>query len=184
MNTAIVGILLAAGRSRRFGADKRLHRLADGTPMVVAAARPLTAVLDDVVAVVDDGGGEVAELLRREGLRTVANPRTGDGMGTSVACGVAAASGASGWIVALGDMPYVPQTVVRMLARALEDGADIAAPGYRGQRGHPVAFSARHAQELTGLAGDEGARGIISRYRDSLQLIDVEDPGVILDIDH
>ena len=67
---------------------------------------------------------------------------------------------------------------------ALERGAGIVAPLYRGQRGHPVGFSARYADELLGLSGDTGARDIIAAHGDSLQLIEVADRGVITDIDH
>ena len=112
MRATIVGVLLAAGQSRRFGSNKLLHRLDDGLPMVVASARHLRAVLPQAVAVVDDTGGEVATLLAQEGLRVVANPRAGEGMGTSIACGVAASADAAGWVIALGDMPYVPDSVI------------------------------------------------------------------------
>lgn len=51
----IVGILLAGGSARRFGADKLLHPLPDGVPIAVAAARNLAAALPRVVAVDDPG---------------------------------------------------------------------------------------------------------------------------------
>jgi len=183
MRVAIVGVLLAAGQSRRFGSNKLLHRLDDGVPMAVAAARHLRALLPEAVAVVDDTGGEVATLLRQEGLRLVANPRAAEGMGTSIACGVAASADAAGWVIALGDMPYVPESVIGAVVSGLQAGSEIIAPVYRGQRGHPVGFSARHAQALMELRGDEGARGIIAAHQDSLDLVDVVEPGVLVDID-
>ena len=183
MSSGIAGILLAAGQGRRFGANKLLHRLDNGLPMVLASARPLTAVLDEVVAVVDDTAGEVAQLLRAEGARIVANPHAGEGMGRSIACGVAAMLEADGWLIALGDMPYVPRSAILGVAGALQQGADIVAPLYRGQRGHPVGFARRHAPALLQLRDDQGARGIVSQHRRSLELIEVDDPGVVLDID-
>ncbi len=48
----IVGILLAAGQSRRFGADKKLHPLADGTPMALVAARHLAAMCARTIVVI------------------------------------------------------------------------------------------------------------------------------------
>ena len=39
------GILLAAGRSSRFGADKLLQPMPDGTRVAVAAARALVTAL-------------------------------------------------------------------------------------------------------------------------------------------
>ena len=183
MTAAITGILLAAGQSTRFGANKLLHRLGDGTPMAVAAARPLTAVLACSIAVVADAQNGLAGQLAQEGLRIIPNPRAGDGMGTSIACGVAASPDASGWVIALADMPCIPEAVIQAIVDGLDRGADIIAPVYQGQRGHPVGFSARHAVALKQLQGDAGARGIIAAHKDSLELIETPEAGVILDID-
>lgn len=183
MSSNIVGVLLAAGLSTRFGTDKRLHPLEDGTPMAVASARTLRAALPDVIAVVDDMQSEAARLLAKEGLYIVANPRATEGMGTSIACGVAKDAAAQGWIIALADMPYVPVEVIHALVERLKQGADIVAPVYRGRRGHPVGFAARHAEILMRLTGDEGARGILAANSATLELVDVREQGVILDID-
>ena len=183
MSANSVGILLAAGRGARFGADKRLFPLADGLPMAVVSARRLRSVLSDVIAVVDDARSEVARLLAAEGLRIVENPRAGDGMGISIACGVAACSSARGWVIALADMPYIPVSVIHAVVAGLDKGADIIAPVYQGKRGHPVGFAARHAEALMQLSGDEGARGIIAASSSTVELIEVSEQGVVLDID-
>jgi molybdenum cofactor cytidylyltransferase len=183
MTRACVGLLLAAGQGRRFGGNKLLHPLDDGTAMMLASARPLRAVLPEVLAVVGAADGKVARLLAQEGIQVVYNPHARGGVGTSIACGVAASRHAGGWVIALADMPWIPQTVVQTVAAALSCGADIVAPVYRGQRGHPVGFSARHAAALMSLNADEGARGIIDAHRDSLELIEVHDRGVLVDID-
>jgi molybdenum cofactor cytidylyltransferase len=183
MTIPCVGLLLAAGQGRRFGGNKLLHPLDDGTPMVVTSARHLHAVLADTLAVVADADGDVARLLAQEGLQLVCNPRAHEGVGTSIACGVAASRHAGGWVIALGDMPWIPQHIVQAVVAALARGADIVAPVYRGQRGHPVGFSARHAAALMRLHADAGARGIIAAHRDSLELIVVHDRGVLVDVD-
>jgi molybdenum cofactor cytidylyltransferase len=183
MTRGCTGLLLAAGQSRRFGANKLLQPLDDGTPMVVASLRHLQAVVADSIAVVNDPQGEVATLLAAEGVRLVENARAHEGLGTSIACGVAACPDAQGWIIALGDMPYIPEPVIQAVVSGLEQGADIIAPLYREQRGHPVGFAARHAGALMRLQADEGARIIISENPDSLTLIDVHDRAVVLDVD-
>ena len=183
MTASATGILLAAGQSTRFGANKLLHPLADGTPMAVAAARHLKATLAHCIAVVADAGSDLAKLLAQEGLRIIPNPRAGEGMGTSIACGVAASPDADGWVIALADMPGIPETLIQAVVAGLDRGADIIAPVYQGQRGHPVGFSARHAPALLQLHADTGARGIIAANTGSLELIETRDPGVIVDID-
>jgi len=183
MKPAATGILLAAGQATRFGANKLLHPLADGTPMAVVCARALHSVLARCIAVVDDAHGDVARLLAETGLQVVANPRARDGMGTSIACGVSASPAAGGWVIALADMPRVPAPVIRQVAGALARGADMVAPVWHGQRGHPVGFAARHGPALLALHTDRGARDIIAAHRDTLQLIETQDRGVIVDID-
>jgi molybdenum cofactor cytidylyltransferase len=177
------GILLAAGQGRRFGSNKLLQPLVDGTPMAVASARRLHSVLAHCIAVVSDTQDSVARLLAAAGLQVIANPRAPDGMGTSIACGVAASPHAGGWVIALADMPAVPVSVIQSVADGLASGADIIAPVYRGQRGHPVGFAADHASALQALRGDRGARDIITTHRDTLELIDTQDSGVVHDID-
>ena len=183
MSDACTGILLAAGQGKRFGAGKLLHPLADGTPLALAAARRLQVALPHCIAVVADTEGDLARHLARLGLQVVANPQAAQGMGTSIACGVAASATARGWVIALADMPWVPPAVIREVADALAQGADIVAPACQGRRGHPVGFAARHGAALQQLRGDAGARGIIAAHRASLQLIETAEQGVLLDID-
>jgi len=183
MSRHIAGILLAAGRSRRFGGNKLLYRLPDGTPIAVAAGRHLLSALPETTAVVDDAHGEVAGLLEQEDLRLVVNPSASAGIGTSIACGVAACGDAQGWVIALADMPYVPVRLIRQIVSALQRGCDIVAPVHRHKRGHPVGFSHRHANALMQLSADQGARSIIAANRDGLELIETSEKGVIVDID-
>jgi molybdenum cofactor cytidylyltransferase len=183
MNPPPTGILLAAGQGTRFGSNKLLQPLADGTPMAVASARTLHTVLAHCIAVVNDAQGRVARLLAAAGLQVIANPNAPDGMGTSIACGVAASPNAGGWVIALADMPAIPVRVMQSVADGLVRGADIIAPVYSGLRGHPVGFAQRHAPVLRALHSDRGARDIIAAHRDTLELIDTQDSGVILDID-
>lgn len=183
MTAVCTGILLAAGQSTRFGTDKLLQPLPDGTPLVLASARPLCAVLAHCIAVVGDPDGAVARLLAEAGLQVIANPRATAGQASSVACGVTASAAARGWIIALADMPFVPAGVVRQVATRLVCGADLVAPAWCGRRGHPVGFAARYGPALRELRGDHGARDILAAHHDTLELIDTADRGVIVDID-
>src|SRR5690606_38639557 len=100
--------------------------------------------------------------------------RARDGMGTGIACGVAASAAAPGWMIALADMPYVSPAAIRAVAARLQQGADLVAPVYRGRRGHPVGFSRRHAGALMQLRGDAGARAILNANSGTLELIAVQ----------
>lgn len=212
----IVGILLAAGRGRRFdplGRRNKLLQPVEGEPVVVHSARHLLAVLPRVVAVVRTGDDAVAAQLASLGCEVTACADADSGMAASLVHGLrhaeARAPAARGWLVALGDMPHVRPATIAALARAVEQGADIAVPvhapgnGDRGDngrgnasgnesgdeggnegggtRGNPVAFGRRHLPQLLALTGDRGARGIV---KDNIvNDVAVDDPGILLDID-
>ncbi len=179
----IAGVLLAAGAGIRFGGDKLLAPLPDGTPVGVRAARTLLDGVDRALAVVRPGDAALARLLVAEGLEVAACPGAAKGMGTSLAFGVAACSEAEGWVVALADMPFVRRETVEAVARSLRSGAWIAAPSHGGRRGHPVGFSGALYPDLAALEGEVGAREIVARYASRVRVLETDDPGILLDID-
>ena len=179
----IVGILLAAGSSRRFGSDKLLHPLADGVPLAVAAARALRPACDRAYAVVRPGSERLALCFAAEGFEVVFCVASVRGMGHSLAAGVRASVGAAGWLVALADMPFVAPTSCVRVADALRAGASIVVPEYHARRGHPVGFSRRWGRRLAALSGDEGARRILCDFPDAVVRCELDDPGILHDID-
>jgi len=179
----ICALLLAGGRGERFGGDKLAAPLADGTPLAVAAARPLLAGCDRVLAVLRPGREALGERLRAEGCALLVSERTLAGMGASLAAGVAAAPDAEGWLVALADMPGIRAATVAALAARLRAGDGIVAPEHAGRRGHPVGFAARFGAQLRRLDGDTGARGILQAHPDAVVRLAVTDPGVLQDVD-
>jgi molybdenum cofactor cytidylyltransferase len=179
----VIAVLLAAGAASRFGAPKLLHPLPSGEAIGIAAARALIAAVPEVVAVTRPGDRALCEALGALGLRVIENPRAGEGIGTSIAAGVAAAPQASGWLIALADMPFIRPATVAALADALRGGADMVAPQHAGRRGHPVGFAARWRAALCALEGDRGARGLIAAHPAALTLLPTADPGVLRDLD-
>jgi molybdenum cofactor cytidylyltransferase len=179
----IAAILLAAGAGTRFGGEKLLHPLEDGVAIAAHAARNLLAATSDVIAVVRWGDFPLYDMLEQEGCQVTMFQGAARGMGASLAHGVAQARGADGWIVALADMPRIAPDTIRSVITALQQGALIATPAYKGERGHPVGFGASLRDELLKLDGDQGARAVVDRHRDSVQLIECDDPGVLFDVD-
>jgi molybdenum cofactor cytidylyltransferase len=136
-----------------------------------------------VVAVVRDADGPLAALLAEAGAEVVVCPEAVRGLGRSLAWGVRRAAGSAGWVVALADMPYLRPGTVARVADAVAGGALLAAPVYRGRRGHPVGFAAALAPELLALDGDRGGREVIARHEDALVALPCDDPGVLRDVD-
>ncbi len=185
MNTAtgVRAVLLAAGRASRFGEAKLLHPLPDGGAIGVHAARNLRAAGLQVTAVVRPDDGLLAALLEQEGCAVTSCPDADLGMGHSLAHGVRETADASGWVIALADMPSIRPGTIRRVVNALDHGAGIAVPSLHGERGHPVGFARQHYAELVALEGDAGARAVMEANRNELMAILCDDPGVVYDID-
>jgi molybdenum cofactor cytidylyltransferase len=180
---SVVGLLLAAGAGRRFGADKRWQPLADGTPMALTSAIRLRAACPDVLAVLRPDDEALSERLQELGCRVVVNPDAEAGLGSSLAAGVRAAADAAGWLVALADMPFIASASHRAVRDRLLAGASLVVPAYRGQRGHPVGFAREWLEDLSRLDGDVGARHILRNNPERLELLAVDDAGILADVD-
>lgn len=182
---SLIGILLAAGRGKRFDPsgvrNKLLQPLAGGEAVVAASARHLLAAVPRVVAVVRPGDDRVAALLGALGCEVRVCAEADTGMAASLTHAIECTKGAPGWLVALGDMPHVRPETMRALAVAIERGAHIAAPVHEGRRGNPVAFSNYHLPLLLALDGDQGARAILKSH--AVSDVVVDDRGVVRDID-
>jgi molybdenum cofactor cytidylyltransferase len=183
-----VGILLAAGRGRRFDPSGSRNKLleplpsAGGEPVVAVSARAMLAVLPKVIAVVAPGDGAVAQVLRSLGCDVTVCPQADDGMAYSLAHAVRQSlPAAQTWLIALGDMPYVSASTIRALSDAVSAGATIAVPVHDGRRGNPVAFGAGCLFDLLALQGDAGARRLLQRH--PVTEVEVDDLGIFQDID-
>ena len=189
MHNNIIGILLAAGASKRFGSQKLLQPLPDSQiPIAVQSARNLLEALPNSIAVIRENDSQLKSLLLETGIQIVENPDTHLGMSTSIRCGInsqiAGQTDMKGWLIALADMPYIPVSVIELVADAIAKGALISAPEYNKQRGHPVGFSQDLTDELLSLQGDFGAKPIINNHISQLKLIETLNKGVLRDIDY
>lgn len=185
-------LIIAAGYSRRFGSDKRLFKLKHDEPLLLACLKPYRAVFSNVALVVRSSDSELSQVIgTRLGRRSpilVPTDHAHLGMGASIADGVRALVDWDYLFLGLGDMPYVlPATLEVLKARMDAARADrqpcIVVPMFAGTAGHPVGFSRDFFAELIALTGDRGARRVLDAHDSAAQRIDVEDPGVVTDID-
>ncbi|SFI06929.1 molybdenum cofactor cytidylyltransferase [Collimonas sp. OK307] len=180
----IVGLLLAAGRGRRFDPSgvrsKLLQPLptASGQTVLAASAGNLAASLP-ICVVLRPG---VADLVTQiAGHPWVRCDTADDGMAASLVCGLQQTVDADGWVIALADMPYLQATTIQALVSAMRQGADIAVPIYQGRRGNPVGFSRKYLPQLLALRGDQGARSLLQTF--PVVEVAVADPAIHQDID-
>ena len=173
-----VALVLAAGSATRFGSDK-LSAVLDGEPLLFHAIRAARAApVSRVIVVARPGlgtgtwqGTPPVDVLR------IASSALSD----SLKAGIAAAHGADGAFVFLGDMPRVPHDEAARLAGLIGDNY-AALPRHQGRPGHPVLLSARAFTDMAALGGDEGA-GRLLRRRDDVVFDDCTDSAIHLDVD-
>lgn len=191
MRTAL---LLAAGESRRFGRNKLLSTVRDpelGEDLMVrvVARKFLEAgAFDEVIVVVGFEYGRVVEALADLDVKFVYNPDYRAGMSTSVVAGARRVSGYARLLaVHPSDVPFVRVRTVAHLARAAAEalGEDrILIPRYRGRGGHPILLTGGLVREAAMVREEErGLKGLVARHSGRVVYVDVDDPGVALDID-
>lgn len=172
-----LGVLLAAGQSRRFGVRNKLLDLVDGQPLVLHAAQALMrAGCDDVAAVVSapEVGGVLPPAFR---IHTIA---AGQEMAVSfrAAIGMARQMSARRVLIALGDMPDVRDETFRAVLALGTDAACLCGA----RRLPPVVLMADSFDLASRSAkGDAGARALVTHLPDS-SLIHVS-PQDAVDID-
>ena len=182
----VVGILLAAGQSSRFGSNKCLAQLPDRTAMGIHSARNLSAVVDQLVCVVPPNTLELQSLFVYEGFTTSFSLLAEQGMSESLKAGVEYFNddqAVTGFVIALADMPLIMFKSYQSIVTELRSNAGIVLPTYQGRQGHPVGFSAKYRDELLALKGDQGAKVLFQKYKKDITLINVDDPGIHQDFD-
>jgi len=185
-------ILLAAGSSSRLGQSKQLLQI-DGQPLVRLQANKLLALNPACVIVVT--GAEQAAVehaLKGLALQCVYNPNWQQGMGSSLACGVAAMpERVRGALLMLCDQWKVPGAGLQAMAVAWERSPASAviaqwneeSPEKPAQTnsGPPAVFPRALFSSLVKLRGDRGAQHILKRYKAGVQRFDL--PEAAFDID-
>jgi CTP:molybdopterin cytidylyltransferase MocA len=171
------GLLLAAGRSSRFGPANKLLAPFRGAPLVTHAAGALAALpLDHRLAVTADA--RVASLL--PGFRIVgADPAGLQSDSLKAGLRAAGALGADLVLVALADMPLVTPDLLSAVLDAAR-GHGIAAAVDGDLVTPPAAFAADRFPALLALSGDRGAGALLRGLPSSAR---VPAPGLLADID-
>ncbi|HEX3863259.1 MAG TPA: molybdopterin-binding/glycosyltransferase family 2 protein [Stellaceae bacterium] len=182
----IAALLLAAGKSSRMGSNKMLEPI-DGQPMVARTAqRLLSSHARPVVAVLGNMAEEVDAALGKLPVERVRNPDFADGLSTSVKRGIAALpADIDGVVICLGDMPLITGRDLDRLIAAFNplEGRAIIVPMRRGKRGNPILWASRFLPEMAALTGDVGARHLITEHAELVAEIEMDNDGVLVDID-
>ena len=181
----IAAVLLAAGESSRMGQPKPLLPWG-GRPLLRCQVDALLeAGASPVIVVLGPTTLEAESLLTgMEGVQAVVNHRAPEGKTTSVRLGVEHVPGDAGGILLLAvDQPRTAGILRSVIDQHVNSGALVTHPTYRGRGGHPIIFDTSLAPELLAVTEErQGIREVVSRHREALQRVEMDDPMVRLDL--
>ena len=188
--TLFAGVILAAGESSRMGRPKALLPAPGWEPpenfldrmigLLAAHADPIIVVLGAHANVIREGSARASQVT------FVVNERYRDGQLSSLQCGLRAVPvEAAGVIFTPVDFPRVlADTVAGVVAAFLRGGGSgLAIPRFQGRRGHPVCAARRLIPEFLALPVEAQAREIVHRHAAEACYVDVDDPGILRDVD-
>lgn len=174
------GLILAAGESRRMGSHKPLLPFRGQTFLdtlietFARHCRSVTVVLGHDAAKIRSG------LQRAKQATFIENPDYRSGQLSSLQAGLRALPHAQQILLTLADHPAVDHAT---LAALLSAPAVLAIPRYQGRHGHPICFDRALAAELLALPPEASARQVIHQHRQDTRFVDVDDAGILVDVD-
>ncbi len=183
---SVAGIVLAAGRSQRFGGETKQLLDFGGEPVIRRVAREACrSVLAEVVVVVGHRAAAVEAALARLPLCAVRNSRYREGLSQSIAVGIGSIdSEAQAALFMTADQPFLSSEVInRIASRYTQTGAAIVVPCFQGRRGSPVLFERMLFADLRALRGDRGGREIIRRCPELVEVVELESGRPLEDMD-
>lgn len=188
----IAAILLAAGASRRFGAENKLLAEISGTPMIVRVAHAVAAAHPPLTPLIVVTGMDAPrirahlESIAEARMRFVHNPEYEQGLSSSLRAGLSALpKECVAALICLGDMPWLEPRHIEALTAAFapQRNASICVPMVNGRRGNPILWAARFFPRMAALRGDIGARVLLAEYADAVREVPFQDDAPLRDID-
>jgi molybdenum cofactor cytidylyltransferase len=182
----IAAIVLAAGCSSRMPANKLLAPQG-GKPVIRHTVEAVCASrAAPVIVVTGHQASRVSEALSDLPITIAENVCYADGLSSSLICGVKSLPAAlDGFLVVLGDMPFVRPRVIDSLIEAFDpsQGRGICVPVNAGKRGNPVLWTTALIAEFLALTGDRGAKHLMALHDDLLYELEVDSVSVLTDLD-
>ena len=183
----IAAVVLAGGESKRMGETNKLLTEIDGASLVRWVAEAVVASrAAEVIVVTGHEPYLVRNALSGLDIRFIHNPYYPDGHSTSLHAGIGAvAKEYSGAVVLLGDMPRVTVNVVDSLIERFHEEHEnvICRPKFDGRPGNPVLWPREFFPDILEISGDTGARHLLKRFADRVSGVEVDESGILLDID-
>jgi molybdenum cofactor cytidylyltransferase len=181
----ISAIILAAGISSRMGYLKQLANIKGKSMLEIVLDKIKKFPFHEIIIVLGYEHEEVLKNLKLAVEKIVINEEYEKGMSSSLKKGVQSISEDSeAFAIFLADMPLIKEESIKNVIEEFNNKSClIAAPVYNKEIGHPVIFHRSLISEIINLEGDIGAKKIIEKYKDKACFVEVDDEGVLIDID-
>lgn len=185
MEEKISAVILAAGISSRMGRPKQLIELKGKKMLDIVIEKMKGFRFNEIILVLGHLHEEIKRNIDTSGIKLVINENYNEGISSSIRKAVSSLkSDSEAILIHLADKPLVKQeTIKRMIEVFKSTNAKIIIPIFNGIHGHPVIFKKELFRELKMLKGDEGARVLINKRIRDCYFMEVDDEGVIIDID-
>ena len=174
----IVGVVLGAGRSSRFGTPKQLLPFGDTTMLGQVVRNANAASLDRVVVILGRASGELRGSVDFGRAVVVDNTAYGTGCASSLLAGMdVAGEDCEALVLLLGDQPGVRAEFVNAVLSEWRSSRPWASvTSYGGELGHPFVFAREAFEQLRGLHGDKAVWKLIEAYPQRVHQVEIESP--------
>jgi molybdenum cofactor cytidylyltransferase len=175
-------VILAGGESRRMGSPKALLRY-EGETFLDRLIGIFELTCQDVIVVLGRDANPIRSAVERT-AHFVINVEWELGQLGSLQCGLTVLPETIEAVFFTPvDCPAIHQGTPAALLANYNAGTRFVVPRFKGRRGHPVLFDARLAPEFLSLPREASARDVVHRHVASTRYVDVDDPGIVRDID-
>ena len=168
------------------GRPKLLLPYKDSTIVGALVASLRAAGVTTIALVTAPDDEELQRWSTAAGLLTAVNPLPERGMLSTILEGLAVlgTSGGEALLVSPADLPTVlPETIAEVIRRRAEAAAPLALPVWRGRHGHPLVIAPELIEEIATLDPAVGLKQLRDRHAAATLWIEVDDPGVVQDVD-
>lgn len=181
----MVGILLAAGLSKRFGSNKLLFNIENQPLVRRTACCLLNAGLADLMVIVGHQADQVVEVLTNLPVRCLINQQYQLGRMSSVHVGWEnLPDDAEGVLICPADLPLLEVMDVQKIISAYQRShKSLIIPYFNQQRGHPIIISAEHRQAILNYLPRGGCRSFIADHPQLVQPLEMDSSNIITDLD-
>ncbi len=182
----VVGVVLAAGESRRMGRLKALLPFAQHTVIEQVVQPLLQADLAAVMVVLGHRAAEIAAVLAAWPVNLVYNANYQDGMTTSVQVALRHITPMpDAYLLVLVDQPHIGLAPIQQVLTAFAGtGKGVVIPTWHDKRGHPIVLAARYRQEILALGSHQGLNAVTRGYPDDTLEVPVATDDILRDMDY